>query len=755
EFISKYTGDAVNCIPVIAKLLGNETVSKQSGDMFIELGFAPNFAEATPLRIKKKQLLQGGALEVNIGGHVPAGFDSGAVSISFISDAVGYLLENPYTSHASAARLLILNMDVAMVTADPRAGGAFTQDLLHVSLVGTAKANKSGQLVADAIGIVEPSVLGAENGYGMLNFHMEAYADAENLPSQAIDTTAPKLMSWVPGVVGQAVPQYAGDEPTVELGDNNNVATLIQPQDPIILNFSEPLDINSINEESLKLTLNGDAEPFTWYLDGAALVLKPTNELKYSQPSKPMVFQVKYSNTITDLSGNAVDGDTLTFKMPLFVSTTGHSPVILSAYPGFPCATTGVSVGTNNGRCDGGKSSDDIIPIQPMPADRAIMLTFSQIMDKASVQMDKSFVVQKCLNSNCSQAQNVEGEVTVAGKYIQFMPLGAWEENTLYRYTLKSADYTKNNQVCKNGAAVCGWGITNSHPVLTALLKEPGYDQGGPALTMYFKGAPAAEHVQQSLRNLPTSDVDGSFEHGVGEVTPSQDINMLKNTTKLVGTKTSGLIGSVAVGCKTPSSCPDDSYIYMSGALNVDILGYDEAEGAVKVDIHPTQLVTSSATVYSKVSVDLWLFEMKIEDLVIPTGKQIMRIRNAKENGKPVPVRGWIRDVNGQAKFQTTLDVYLDAPYLKPSALYGALKLKHNLHSYPLKVQLEGDVTFLPDGRLQIEQLSQKALSLEVEAILIKIVVGNILIERDAGTMTLEIPKEGVNLNYITAPVKL
>ena len=42
---SPITGDPINCVPLIAKLLGDNTVSKQQGNVFAELGFAPNFPD--------------------------------------------------------------------------------------------------------------------------------------------------------------------------------------------------------------------------------------------------------------------------------------------------------------------------------------------------------------------------------------------------------------------------------------------------------------------------------------------------------------------------------------------------------------------------------------------------------------------------------------------------------------------------------------------------------------------------------------
>ncbi|WP_370210584.1 Ig-like domain-containing protein, partial [Alloalcanivorax venustensis] len=221
---SPITGDPINCVPLIAKLLGDNTVSKQQGNVFAELGFAPNFPDKTPLRVPKGSLLKGDPLDVRIGGEVPAGFDSGEVTVTFLGDANGYLLPNPYSDDPSAPKQLRLTMDVAFDTEVQRANGAFNQTLLQVELVGYAIGDTSkGSLIVDAVGVVEPEVLGTETAYGVLSFHMESYPDQPNAPEMEVDMSSPELAAWQPG-------EHANKQ---------------RPGDPIILNFSEPLDPTS------------------------------------------------------------------------------------------------------------------------------------------------------------------------------------------------------------------------------------------------------------------------------------------------------------------------------------------------------------------------------------------------------------------------------------------------------------------------------------------------------------------------------
>src|SRR5699024_8017146 len=98
---SPLSGGAINCVPVKARLLGDTTVSKLQGNIYPQLASLTHFPNVTPLRIPRGSLLQGDPLQVLIGGQVDAGFDSGKVTVTILSDANGYLLPNPYTDDPS------------------------------------------------------------------------------------------------------------------------------------------------------------------------------------------------------------------------------------------------------------------------------------------------------------------------------------------------------------------------------------------------------------------------------------------------------------------------------------------------------------------------------------------------------------------------------------------------------------------------------------------------------------------------------
>ncbi|MFY9180359.1 MAG: Ig-like domain-containing protein, partial [Venatoribacter sp.] len=547
-------------------------------------------------------------------------------------------------------------------------------------------------------------------------------------------------MSWVPGVVGQAVPQYAGDEPTVELGDNNNVATLIQPQDPIILNFNKPLDIHSVSEDSLKIWRDSQPEEFTWYQDGTALVIKPKQPLQYGSS-----YRLDLSSQITDLSGNAVAEQTLAFTMPTYESSNAIPTVILSAYPGFPCATKNATFGQDNGRCLGGKEGDDLLPIPSMPANRMINLIFSQPVNAETAVLGTTFEVEQCESTtNCASPVPVTGELKVRGSSLTFIPTQPWQDAALYRYRIKTAS-ADSDAACQAKTALCALSAGESRPVVTAFL-QPNAITNNPELEVYFTGAKATESVQQILRNLPSTDIDANFKIEASEA----GLLTGKNTVQLEAHTPEKLIEFVKVGCDEQDHCPDDQIIHVTGALGADILGYDSTQKAVKVAVYPTQIFTSSATLYIRYEYDEdYSSPPEARTDTIETNAQLMRIRYAKdaEGKRTQPAIGWIKEKDGKAFMEVTLELYLDAPQLQLELL-GASQ-SHDLHSRALELTLSGPVEFLADGRLQIQQQSTDKISIKVIT-----TQTNGTTTATAAKMTLDIPEGGINMNYVTEPVK-
>jgi len=585
---SRLTGKAINQVPVNGVLLGEDANVTQAQSDFViaELADVTQYTDVTPIRLPKGTLLEGTPIEtVLIGGNVDAGFGSGDVTMR--------------KNHPDKLRIVHLFMDVGIATANPQANGGFTQNLLHIHLVGVAEVDPNGGVLnIDATSMVEPDILGQEYGYGLLSFQLQSYRNqTDRLLAEARavlkDTTAPTLQSWTLGT---------------NVGSGEGKEKLYTPGDSVTLNFDEPLDPETL-EGNVQLFQNDNPVEIEHYADGAAVVIKPTavkeaNQygtttrhsagLDYSSENDPTTYTLEIGSGVSDLAGNTITSITEQIEMPIKVesktiltpgndrpnSIPDHAPVLLSAYPGFPCALSedGRDLANNlAGRCAGGypgtnegdvfvRPADDSIPVMDMPGNRPIVVHFSKTMDQDSIILGTTFIVEK-INQDGSAQNHVKGHLETYPKKIVFKPDQAWEVDELYKYSILSSGFeigtdpsgdipdlkTLDNHECGVNA-VCdkedglplqtiSIGLStriaaneaDDGPADTNLvyMTAADFDTGGPPIEQFFRGAQANNNIMQVLTTRPISDVNHSFYHE--EDTPA-------NVTQVT------LLGSTSLG---------------------------------------------------------------------------------------------------------------------------------------------------------------------------------------------------------------
>ncbi len=778
---SKLNGQIINGVTLNSVLQGNAGPSQQTGGLYAELAYAPSFeaSEPLPLRIPRGSVLSSSSLDVKINGTVPVlNAESGQlqttgdIKVTMISDATGYLLPNPYTDDLSAPRHVKLFMDVSMNTENAQPNASLTQDLLGVELSGIAIV-ENGMLTIDAIGIVEPELLGQEYTDSTIAFRIEAATDADSVLDAAelrtLDTTGPQLVSWMPG------PDSAAP---------GNRDQMQRPGDPIVLNFDEPIDEDSLADG---LTLDEGGMPLTIaegtleaYVDGTAVVINPTGGLEHD-----IAYSLNISGSLTDLAGNSAMSQSLDFALPAIDNGASDlpvaSPLALTTYPGFPCVTTGVDLDAGtHGQCvdaapDGPRGQ--VLPVTTLPEDRPIVVVFSQSMDLGTIRKGETFKVEK-VNSDGTFSE-VAGRLEKNNQRIRFYPDEPWQVGTHYRYTMASV----GSLDC--ASAICS---TKGYPLQTDLLVDPE-DIGGPNMEIYFKGTEATRTVYTPLRNLPIRDVNANFvvdcttaggqdclepfDHapdGQGGFLPSANAAKLmvvgKQATAL------GVPVGASVGCSASEQCPESKFIYQTYALNTEILGPTTEEGTgkpgVRVLLYPTMLATTSASVF------LDGFGEQA------TGPQILRMTYGEPSeGNPLGlVEGIIvegEDGRPTFKTKTTADLTLDAPNL---SLPLASALSHDLYSKEFSLDLEGPIVFFDDGRMQIEQRNDNEPPINVrvnvtipiidqflsysacvderglEGIFTCLVDSSTETDRGDITIPLIIPQQGVYLNFISNPIK-
>ncbi|MCH8499397.1 MAG: Ig-like domain-containing protein [Marinobacter sp.] len=767
---SVLNGQLVNAVTLNSVLQGVAGPSQQTGGLYAELAYAPSFPgdDPVPLRIARGSVLSSTSLDVKIGGSVPIiASDSdqiqgtGEIKVTMISDAVGYLYPNPYSRASTAPRHVKLIMDVAMNTAEAQPNASLSQNLLRVELTGLAIVT-NGVLTIDAIGMVEPNLLGQEFTDATIAFRIEADTNAavqrNALANRPVDLQGPQLQSWVPGPADATPPTRQAMQ---------------RPGNPIVLNFDEPLDQDTL-QQGFVLRANGEPlanQQLRRQLDGTVVTLNPIGGLQHGTD-----YELDITSALTDLVGNPAMPETLSFSLPAIAGNGAvqRSPIALTVYPGFPCATTGTVSFANNeqGRClDSAPSgtSRDTLPIPAMPEDRPVMVVFSQSMDLDSIRIsgDTPTLVVERMSNETTVAEVVSGRLEKNHQQIRFFPDQPWLDGSFYRLRLRSASGSQ----CST-STICG---ANGLPLKTDLLVNPEAN-GGPDLVIYFRGAPRTNTVFTPLRNLPIRDTNANyvidchspgasdclepFNHQPDPANPGQFLPA-ENSARLEvvnGQATvAGMPANANVGCPPGNSCPENKFIYQTYALNTEIVGtvtLDDGEEAIRVLLYPTLLATTSASVF-------------LDGLgESATGPQVLRMRYAMSDSgrRDGLLEGLIRTGDdGRPEFSAVAPLLLDAPNLA-MPIEGALG--HNLYSLPLELDLSGPIVFLDDGRMQVVQYNRNAPALNASISITIPLIGPILDcllnpanclsgeQTSTVQIPLVIPVGGVYLNFISFPVK-
>ena len=465
-------GQAINGVKLNSVLLGTTAASQQTGNLFAELAYAPGFEanEALPLRIAKGSVLNSTSLDVKVGGIVNV-IDAatgqpqttGNIKVTMLSDASGYMSPNPYTDDINAPRQITLFMDVSMNAENAQPNASLSQDLLGVELRGIALV-RDGVLTIDAIGMVEPNLLGQEHADSTIAFHLEADTDIDSVLDAEqglddLDKTGPKLVSWMPGD---------------ENAKPNTRQSMQRPGDPIILFFDKPLDPDSVAEG---VSLFGPIQEgglgtievgngLNAEVDGTALILNPEGGLIQGAAYKVLTPSLK------GINGKLVDVLQRDFSLAqaddASKPVTQQSPFALTTYPGYPCVTEGRNLPDNHGHCkdgagdelpddnNGNSQTRDILPVTTLPKDRPITVVFSQSMKLESIN-GETFIVERVDGSGNPLAEGnpVEGRLEKNNQRIRFFPNEPWEPSQLYRYKMVSAvDGDCNDVICgENGRA--------------------------------------------------------------------------------------------------------------------------------------------------------------------------------------------------------------------------------------------------------------------------------------------------------------
>jgi len=814
---SQLTDACINQVPVASPLLGQKERAPKpqaEGKLFADLALPANFSQftgITPLRVPRGNILKAGNLSVKLDGLVPAGLDTGDLTITLISDANGLLLPNRYSTSLAAPAMVTLEMDINVSAQNGTSNGAFTQDISHVQVVGLATLDQQTQvLTIEAVGTIELKILGVDNAVGVLALKLKT--DLKRPAGNAVtDIVPPEVQSWVPGETVNGLP---GGE-------------FIRPGDPLLVNFNKAMDIKSFQPAGvISLLKNNVPEPFTWRLDGVSLIVTPNTPWEHGKN-----YRLALAPSVKDFAGNALKGGLLQnfdFKIPGLDPTKIRPPIVLSNYPGFPCP---IAAGTRNvaagiqGKCAGGRLSangdgpaDDDLPLPLIEPNRVIEANFSQSIHPNSVTravlcngIGSVRVERVDASGNCLGV--VPGTLKVQPRALQFVPAQPWVVGQLYRYVLHSNnDLTSSAANCTGSQAICG---INGLPLQTQLIAQTLADarnpqRGGPPLEVFFRGGPEEGGSSIGLRVLPVLDVNANFrldpserrsakfsEPGLcnsgrddGAPTPGRCLAsngaLLQPDRITTGKSFSGAATKFRLGCENGigsedegsvnvgRDCQGNQFLLISAALNARLNGNVEdlragniPKKAIRVEVSPSIVVTSGAYIYADLGLTpdaspltAALFgalgaipglggplsalidtgaglvdgllpigakdatNTELQEGLLYTGPLVFRMRYPEDKG---PIEGRIfsiTDANGVSKLmlEAKLDLYTDIPEINAQASIlgvGLIPIEHkvrsnddltstaNLSNGSGSIVAQGEVKFLPDGRLTV-QLSNK-----------------------------------------------
>ncbi|HBF92770.1 MAG TPA: hypothetical protein DDX13_03830, partial [Marinobacter adhaerens] len=650
---SVLNGQAINGVTLNSVLQGEAGPSQQTGDLFAELAYAPAFEadEALPLRIARGSVLNSTSLDVLVGGEVPV-LDAangqlqttGNIKVTMLSDASGYLSPNPYTNDINAPRHITLFMDVSMNTENAQPNAALSQDLMGVELRGIALV-QDGVLTIDAIGMVEPNLLGQEYTDSTIAFHLQAATDADSVLDaellRELDSTSPSLISWMPG-------------PDNAIPDTRQ--SMQRPGDPVILFFDEPLAADSI-DTGISLFADGvPVETLETQLDGTAVIVNPGDGLRHGVDYEIVI------DGLTDLAGNPATVAPLQFSLDDIggSAVTRRPALALTTYPGYPCETDhsllDLSAGVL-GQCYSDGGVGDTLPVSTMPSDRPITVVFSKSMDLNSIIQGDTFIVEKVRQEPSGSVtvveSNVPGRLEKNLQRIRFYPDQPWEADAHYRYTLKSSEDAGS---CSTGSytSVCDSDGLALKTDLLEGLDDGGGNNGPDDMVIYFTGTEPLDSVFTPLRNLPVRDTNANFIVDCDSNTNPDCLEPFDhqgsdadgwaasaNSTKLrvrnneASASPPVIVASTAdarVGCETGERCPKDKFIYQTYALNTEVIGpgiYEPTgDEGILVNLYPTQLATTSISVFTELRV-FGFIPLQEESI---TNTQVLRMRYAKDD---------------------------------------------------------------------------------------------------------------------------
>lgn len=519
---SRLEAVAPNTLGMSSSLAGASTLT-MSGALDAALPDPGQIGQRLPMVIRKGQVLtvrgpDNGGLAIRLGGAIATTLNSGALSMTLITDASGEISENPLQPDAPGARPLVrLSMDAALTTEDGTVDTMLTQNLLGLQLVGSLYVQE-GRLGVELVGGVELDLLGLDTAASWVN--IGAWS-AEQAPSAAPPPLTVRLM-----------------------GPANN-AEGIDLDWPIQVVFSQPPDSSARSSVWLErypgdgVQGSPDDVPTSVVTDGAMVLLRSRAPLDAGAQ-----YTVRVAAGIRSVSGAVLSSRWASSFTTRKIDPALVKPALVgSLRPGMPCAFY----------VDGGVTTDQCSARSPslgqitLASDLPVEAHFSKPVDPASIRLGDTVQVRDVVAGT-----SVPGRLRTGADWLQFVPDAPWQVGHAYSLRLGGPSDGGCGSICDTaGQAV------NTDLLLNGIPEAAG----GPPIALPFVGGSPSGQGGLTLRLRPASDSNANA--------------ILDPTETAAFSEDGGRVNSLAM--RDPDGGAVLDYTYLSGTLLSQIGRYDPA----------------------------------------------------------------------------------------------------------------------------------------------------------------------------------
>ncbi|MGB7756657.1 MAG: Ig-like domain-containing protein, partial [Salinisphaera sp.] len=447
-------GGPVNLVRISNQLIGlnNQPAMNSPARQGVQTVLAQpgmsGFGNVLPATIRAGQKFQLTPLTLRLDGKVPTPIKSGPIQVQFANDADVYLMANDLSNvttptavrlrfDLAISTLIEASSDQATTLIQSLADGVFNQSVLNIQAAGLAVPQQNGDLKIDTLGTFP--ILVNRTDQATVDFELSLTLPGGDQTPVQKDTTPPYLVAQSPSAClytfgtpayDAAYAQY-GAAPTAlpeqaclqvlnkggALDTTSGINNFPVEASPALV-FSEPVDPNTVNDNSIQLTSGAGNAKATYQVDGSSVVINPSEPL---QPNTQYTITLGSGAAIKDTAGNTLTnnptgigpGQTLTFTTEPLVDTQPTPPILGELTPGVPCALSGgdfTSGGDTAGQCvgDADNNTTNQLSVFSSPANVPVNASFSKFVTKSSIKLANG-----CLTGGSGAANTVSG-ATVA-----------------------------------------------------------------------------------------------------------------------------------------------------------------------------------------------------------------------------------------------------------------------------------------------------------------------------------------------------